>query len=190
VKTLPYTDSALIHLDPPEPVPFYDRTTTLREVSSEVVDTLVEFAGPDSHHPFTSIEIRAVDREPVDPNTVPTRGVPYMMVGFGVGGPDQADIQRGWLDLMVRRFAGWTFDDRRIVTFLSKDEATTPEQVGLVYGTQRYDRLARIKRRFDPDNMFRMNHNIAPANRDGTARCRVTSVRRRAPIGLAQSHVP
>jgi FAD/FMN-containing dehydrogenase len=167
VQTLPYSKNALIHLDPTEPLPYYDRTTTLREVSPAVVDALVEFAGPGSENPLQSIEIRALggalDREPAISNAVSTRGIPYVMFGYGVGGPDQADLLRDWLDRMVRTFAPWSASDRRMVNFLSKDEATTPSEVRLAYGPDRYDRLARIKRRFDPDNMFRNNHNIPPA---------------------------
>lgn len=50
-----------------------------------------------------------------------------------------------------------------MANFLSKDEATTPAQVRLAHGPERYDRRAAIKRRVDPDDMSRMNHNIAPA---------------------------
>jgi hypothetical protein len=167
VRTLPYTQNALIHLDPPGPVPFFDRTTTLREFSPEVLDALVEFAGPDSGNPLLGVEIRALggalDREPAVPNAVPSRGIPYMMWGVGVGGPDQADLLGGWLDRMVETFAPWVFDERRMVNFLSKDQAATAAEVRLAYGAERYDRLARIKRRFDPDNVFRLNHNIEPA---------------------------
>jgi FAD/FMN-containing dehydrogenase len=167
VATLPYSQNALIHLDPTEPIPYYDRTTTLREVTPEVVDALVAFYGPGSGNPLVSIEIRALggalDREPAVPNAVPKRGIPYVMCGFGGGGPDHADLNRDWLARMVHTFAPWSAGDRQMVNFLSKDEATTPAEVRLVYGPDRYDRLARIKRRFDPDNMFRNNHNIVPA---------------------------
>lgn len=46
------------------------------------------------------------------------------------------------------------------VNFLTEDEA---ERVAASYGAN-YSRLQRLKRRFDPDNLFRMNLNIAPAS--------------------------
>jgi hypothetical protein len=167
VRMLKYTENLLVHLDPPEPVPYYERTTTLREFSAETLDALVRFAGPDSGNPLLNIEVRALggalDREPEVPNAVPTRGVPFLMLGFGAGGPDQADLMNDWLERMLSTFAPWSLDGRRLVNTLGKDEATDPEQVRLVYGADRYDRLAEIKRRVDPQNMFRMNHNIQPA---------------------------
>ena len=47
------------------------------------------------------------------------------------------------------------------VNFLTEDEA---ERVAASYGAN-YPRLQAVKRRFDPDNLFRMNLNIAPAAR-------------------------
>ncbi len=46
------------------------------------------------------------------------------------------------------------------VNFLTEDES---ERVSASYG-ENYPRLQALKRRFDPDNLFRMNLNIAPAN--------------------------
>ncbi|HEY9460102.1 MAG TPA: BBE domain-containing protein, partial [Paralcaligenes sp.] len=45
------------------------------------------------------------------------------------------------------------------VNFLTADEG---DRVRSAYG-QNYDRLARIKREYDPDNLFHTNQNIGPA---------------------------
>ncbi len=45
------------------------------------------------------------------------------------------------------------------VNFLGADEG---ERVRAAYGPN-YDRLVRLKREYDPDNLFRMNQSIEPA---------------------------
>jgi hypothetical protein len=37
------------------------------------------------------------------------------------------------------------------------------ERIRQAYGTQKYDRLKALKRRYDPDNFFRLNQNIPPS---------------------------
>ena len=36
------------------------------------------------------------------------------------------------------------------------------EAIRLAYGPDKYDRLKALKRRYDPDNFFRLNQNIPP----------------------------
>jgi FAD/FMN-containing dehydrogenase len=45
------------------------------------------------------------------------------------------------------------------VNFLG-DEGS--ERVREAYGAEKYQRLAELKRKYDPTNAFRMNQNIAP----------------------------
>ena len=48
--------------------------------------------------------------------------------------------------------------DRSYTNYLSADDY---DRVRQAYGPN-YERLAELKRRYDPDNLFRLNHNIPP----------------------------
>jgi len=166
VGELPYAQAATIHMDPPLPLPYADRSSGLAELTAEAVQALVEFAGPHSDCQLASMEIRhlggALDRAPRTPDAISLRGLPYQLFAFGVGPGEQMPALRAQLAEMVDRVRPWA-DARRMVSFLSPDEATNPRAMREVYGPELYDRLARIKREYDPANMFRVNHNIEPA---------------------------
>ena len=49
--------------------------------------------------------------------------------------------------------------DRVYVNFLGDEE---PDRVRQAYGTEKYDRLVELKRKYDPTNFFRLNQNIPP----------------------------
>jgi FAD/FMN-containing dehydrogenase len=47
------------------------------------------------------------------------------------------------------------------MNYLADDD--TDDEIRSAYGPN-YQRLAEVKHRYDPDNLFRSNHNIEPAN--------------------------
>ena len=49
--------------------------------------------------------------------------------------------------------------ERRYTNFLSADDTGSVRQG---YG-ENYERLVALKRRYDPDNLFHLNHNLDPA---------------------------
>jgi len=49
------------------------------------------------------------------------------------------------------------------VNYLGTGDA--PDRVRTAYGDDAYDRLAKLKARYDPDNVFRATQNIQPALR-------------------------
>jgi FAD/FMN-containing dehydrogenase len=162
----PFTAVGEIHQDPVDPIPYFDRSLCLEEFSEATAQAFVKLTGAESGCTLANVEIRALggafDREPEFPNSVASRGLPFVLFGFALGAPDHADALRAELDRVVDGLAPWAAE-RNMVNFLSPDEATTPEDVRSVYGAERFDRLATVKRRYDPANVFRFNHNIPPA---------------------------
>jgi hypothetical protein len=51
------------------------------------------------------------------------------------------------------------FGSGRWLNYLGDDQAE--DAIRAAYGPN-YDRLVEVKRRYDPDNVFHLNHNIAP----------------------------
>ena len=76
-------------------------------------------------------------------------------------GPEEAPVARGLGRRVSRRRSART-DAGAYVNFLG-DEGEA--RVRAAYPGATWDRLAPIKRRYDPDNLFRLNQNIPPATR-------------------------
>jgi hypothetical protein len=163
VRDMPYTEVASIHMEPTDPVPYYERGIMLREFPAEALDKLVELVGPDSESPLTMAELRALggawDREPAVPNAVATRGLPYSLLGVAAGPLSEEQQLKESVAALLDGMEPWR-GDRRLVNNLAPDEAT---DAAAIYGPERYERLAAIKKTYDPANMFRVNHNVAPA---------------------------
>jgi hypothetical protein len=71
---------------------------------------------------------------------------------------EEADVHEDW----VTRFAAalQQGDTGVYVNFLGDEGAA---RVREAYPASTWERLAAIKRRYDPSNFFRLNHNIPPA---------------------------
>lgn len=163
VRDMPYAEVASIHDEPTEPLPYYERGIMLREFPAEAQDTLVELVGPGSETTLWIAELRALggawDREPAVPNAVATRGLPYSLLGVEVGPLSEEQRLKESVAALLDGMEPWR-GDRRLVNNLAPDEAT---DAAAIYGPERYERLAAVKKTYDPANMFRINHNVAPA---------------------------
>ena len=97
---------------------------------------------------------------------VSNTAVPHREEGYNVLLPtvwmDPADTDRNiaWTRETYDRFRPY-FAERRWLNYFSDDDGD--DAIRAMYGPN-YDRLAQIKARYDPDNVFHMNHNIAPAS--------------------------
>ncbi|MFG1604102.1 FAD-binding oxidoreductase [Actinoplanes sp. NPDC049265] len=166
VREMPFTEIDTVHADPQQPIPYFDRSTGLRELTKDGVEALVDVLGPGAVTSVIHAEIRALgghlDREPAVADAVPTRGLAFQLFAFAVGGPPRAEALRADLAALIRQVEPWT-DRRSMPNFLSPDEARTPERVRALYGPDLYDELSAVKARHDPRNLFRINHTIVPA---------------------------
>jgi FAD/FMN-containing dehydrogenase len=163
VADMPYTAVGSIYDEPTDPLPYYERSIMLREFPAEAQDKLVELVGPDSDATMWIAELRALggawDREPAVPNAVATRGLPYVLLGVEVGPLSEEQRLKESIAALLDGMAPWQ-GDRRLVNNLAPDEAA---DAAAIYGPERYARLARVKKMYDPTNMFRINHNVVPA---------------------------
>jgi len=163
VRDMPYIEVASIHDEPTDPVPYYERGIMLREFPAQAQDKLIELVGPNAGTDLVLAELRALggawDREPAVPNAVATRGLPYSLLGVSAGPLSQEQKLKKSVAELLDGMKPWQAD-RRNVNNLAPDEVA---DAAAIYGPERYERLAAIKKAYDPTNMFRLNHNVKPA---------------------------
>lgn len=103
-----------------------------------------------------------MEAPPAVPNAVPGRDAGWSALGIGGGDAGKAALFEEQLNTLVGALAPWTLDER-MPNLLGAREGATPQALRAIYGHERYDRPAAVKKRYDPRNLFRMNHNITPA---------------------------
>lgn len=91
---------------------------------------------------------------------VPWRGARWAVHPFGMW-EDPADDERGkqWVRDVRADVQPWSIG----AVYLNFIGAEGEERVIAGFGPENYRRLAAVKAEYDPDNVFRLNHNIRPA---------------------------
>ncbi len=102
----------------------------------------------------------AVNRVPSTATAYPHRDVSFVVnvhTRWGDAAQDEACLRwaREFFDRMAPHATGGVY-----VNFMPEDEGARIRQGA--YGPN-YDRLARVKAKYDPANLFRVNQNIGPA---------------------------
>jgi FAD/FMN-containing dehydrogenase len=103
----------------------------------------------------------AVGRVSPDATSFPSRTAAFEMSADSGSWTDAADDDR---------HIGWSVKAMAILNrdavpgrYVNEITESSPEVSRSIYGDAIYERLASLKRTWDPDNVFRANHNIAPA---------------------------
>ena len=141
----------------------YWKSSFLRELSDEAIDTLVtRFAEVPS--PFSAVAIEpfggAVSRVGADETAFPHRHDPFSLVIVGMWtDPAESEANIRWTRGLWQAVQPCS-SDGVYVNYLDGDEA---DRVRSAYDARTFRRLRQVKQRYDPENFFRVNQNIGPA---------------------------
>ena len=149
----------------PKGVRAYWRNASFDRLDGAMIDTLVEHCGAQtgSGRPRTSTTWAA--RSAASPRTPRPSRIARRSSGSTstASGPMPADDAariawvKGFSDAMrPHAMAG------QYVNFLGHDDADAHRKALAAYGPAKLERLMALKRRYDPENLFRINHNIPP----------------------------
>jgi len=141
---------------------YYFKSCEVAELTDEIIDITVEHSlRIDS--PLTSFPIwqmgGAVGRVGDDQTAFNGRSAGFT---YNIGACTQTsegfEKEREWVRDFWSALEPW--HQGVYVNFLGDEGA---ERVRQAYGPEKYDRLQALKRKYDPDNFFRMNQNISPS---------------------------
>jgi FAD/FMN-containing dehydrogenase len=140
----------------------YWKSHDFRELPDGLIDVLVEHAArlPDPQSEIAFAQLGgAVSRVPVDATAYGHRDAQYVLNVHGRWADSAKDGQCiAWARELFRA-AGPFATGGVYVNFLTQEEG---DRVRAAYGGN-YERLVRLKTRYDPTNLFRVNQNIRPA---------------------------
>ena len=165
VAVRPYPDlQKMFDAGVPDGWHYYWKSAVLGTLDNAVIDTIVEHASrvesPLSYAAMFQLG-GAVEDVDEDETAYSHRRASHNLTINGVWRPSQpvADRETSW----TRDFFE-AIEPHQIgayINFLDRDDQS---RVQAAYGDRKYQRLADLKRRYDPDNIFQLNHNIKPSD--------------------------
>jgi FAD/FMN-containing dehydrogenase len=127
----------------------------------EALDALVQHAAAGSSASSFSISVQggAIAHAPDEAMAFTGRDARFeMSADSDWNDAAEDDAQRDW----VRRAMAIVEPDAVTGRYCNEIGDTGPEETRAIYGDAKLGRLTALKRAWDPDNVFRLNHNIAP----------------------------
>ncbi|MCX5203547.1 FAD-binding oxidoreductase [Streptomyces sp. NBC_00237] len=168
VRELPYTDSARIYSDPPFPHAYSSTNVLLDGIDEDALASVIKAGGPEADI-MCVLNVRhlggALTRTPGggDGGAIGHRNASYLVqLITPIEGNDSLPVARSVQDGLHGTLAGRTLGSALPFTF-GDGERATEAQTRSGYEAADYERLARLKGRLDPGNLFRHNRNIVPA---------------------------
>ena len=159
---IPATALTRIAMDPEPPVPGIGHHSVLSELTDEAIDAFYEAAGPESDSPLLLAELRqlggALARPAEKGGALDKLDGEFVMLGIGMlMDPAMKDPIEGQLDKLADAIKPWTAEGGYF------NYAERPCDVDAIMPPETCQRLAHVKRSWDPDDLIRANHVVALA---------------------------
>lgn len=151
--TMPFTEIDAISMDPKDPMPAMSGTMILSELDAATIDAVLEQVGPGAETPLLMVEMR-------DYRSLPEVGG-LSLFALGIPFAPEAGMAIEGAITGLRHALAPHVSDRVLLNFLG-DGDVGEERTRAAFGETEYLWRQDMKRRYDPQNRFRFNHNIAP----------------------------
>ncbi|MET7338348.1 FAD-binding oxidoreductase [Nonomuraea sp. NPDC005650] len=159
VALRPYADTLVDGATAPPGIRLFTRSAFVDKESVSAVLRILAEVGASERSPFIAVRSvgGAVSRVPDDATAYAHRRAELMFVTTVAGPEPVVEAARPALEAIWRRLAPHV--SGAYANFLA---SATEQDVAAVYPAATYGRLAAVKRRYDPGNLFARNHNVQP----------------------------
>ena len=147
-------------MDPEPPVPGLGHHRLLAELPDDAISTFVDVAGPESGAPLLLAELRqlggALGRPAENGGALEKLDEEFVVFGLGMPmDPALGEAIDGALDTLADAMDPWAVE-RGYFNY-----AERPGDVEALLPAEICERLARVKRSWDPDDLILANHSLA-----------------------------
>ncbi len=160
VATITPPELVGLHMDPLDPVPGVGDGALLDSLPPEAIDAVVDLAGPGADSALLTLEIRqlggALARPSPGHGAAGSLAAPFALFGAGMATPDRFEAVIAGVDRLRETIAPW--ESAR--TYLNFSER--PREPHALFAPETLRRLRELKRRVDPDEVFRVCHPVSP----------------------------
>ncbi|TDW21743.1 FAD-binding oxidoreductase [Kribbella kalugense] len=153
---MPASDIALIHNDPKDPTPSWDRGMLLEEIDAEFVAAFLDAAGPDQQIPLIAVEMRhlggATERDVPEGTAVGGRSGAYTLTMIGVPDPSLfGQVLPATVDGILAKVEPWVSAE---TTVNFAGGFALPGSFKASWPDDTFARLAGVRAAYDPNKVF------------------------------------
>ena len=162
VAQMPATGLTRIAMDPEPPVPGLGHHRVIEELPDEAIEAFYDAAGPESDSPLLLAELRhlggALGRPDENGGALNKLDGEFAMLALGMlMDPAMREPIDGQLDKLSGAMEPWAAEGGYF------NYAERPDDVEKILPPDICERLAQVKRSWDPDDLIRANHSLATA---------------------------